>query len=42
MACFEDPQLIAKTLGYVQQREARNEPLALDPPGHHEHTFELI
>ncbi len=42
IACIEDPLLIAKILGHVQQREALNEPLARAPPGHHEHTFDLI
>jgi len=42
IACIEDPLLIAKILGHVQQREALNEPLARAPPGHHEHTADLI
>ena len=40
-ACIEDPLLIAKILGHVQQREALNESMARAPPGHHEHTFGL-
>jgi len=37
-----NPLLVAKILGHVQQREALNEPLARAPPGHHEHTADLI
>jgi hypothetical protein len=41
-ACTEEPLLIAKILGHVQQREALNDPLARAPPGHQEQTFNLI
>ena len=33
IACIEEPLLIAKILGHVQQREALNDPLARAPPG---------
>jgi hypothetical protein len=42
IACIEEPALIARTLGHVQQREALNDPLARAPPGHQEQTFNLI
>jgi hypothetical protein len=44
IACIEDPLLIAKILGHVQQREALNGALARapPPPGHQEQTLNLI
>lgn len=42
IAFIEDPPLIAKILGHVQQREALNNPLARAPPGHQEPGFNLI
>jgi hypothetical protein len=42
IACIEDPLLIAKILGHVQQREALNGALARAPPGHQEQTLNLI
>jgi len=42
IACIEDPPLIAKILGHVQQREALNNLLARAPPGHQEPRFNLI
>ncbi len=42
IACIEDPLLIAKILGHVQQREALNGALARAPPGQQEQTLNLI
>ncbi len=42
IACIEEPLLIAKILGHVQQREELNGSLARAPPGHQEQTFNLI
>jgi hypothetical protein len=40
-ACAEEPALIARILGHVQQREELNGPLTRAPPGQQEVTFNL-
>ncbi len=42
IACIEEPLLIAKILGHVQQRLESDNKLARAPPGHQEQTFNLI
>ena len=42
IAYIEEPALIARILGHVQQREELNDPLARAPPGQQEQTFNLI
>jgi hypothetical protein len=42
IACIEEPALIARILGHVQQREELNGSLARAPPGIQEQTFNLI
>ncbi len=42
IACIEEPLLIAKLLGHVQQRLESDNKLARAPPGHQEQTFNLI
>jgi hypothetical protein len=42
LACAEEPLLIVKILGHVEQREELNGALARAPPGHQEQTFNLI
>ena len=41
LACAEEPALIARILGHVQQREELNGPLTRAPPGQQEVTFNL-
>lgn len=42
IACIEEPWLMARILGHVQQRlESDNQP-ARAPPGHQEQTFNLM
>ena len=41
IACIEEPALIARILGHVQQREELNGPLTRAPPGQQEVTFNL-
>jgi hypothetical protein len=42
IACIEEPALIARILGHVQQRlESDNQP-ARAPPGHQEQPFNLM
>jgi hypothetical protein len=42
IACIEEPALIARILGHVQQRLEFDNILARAPPGHQEQTFKLI
>lgn len=42
IACVEVRQLIATTLGHIQQPEAQNDPLGRAPLGHREQTFNRI
>jgi hypothetical protein len=42
IACIEEPTLIARILGHVQQRLESDNKLARAPPGHQEQTFKLI
>ena len=42
IACIEEPALIARILGHVQQRLESDNKLARAPPGHQEQTFNLI
>ena len=41
IACIEEPALIARILGHVQQREELNGPLTRAPPGQQEVRFNL-
>jgi hypothetical protein len=42
IACIEEPALIARILGHVQQCLESDNKLARAPPGHQEQTFKLI
>jgi len=42
IACIEEPGLIARILGHVQQPLESDNKLARTPPGHQEQTFKLI
>jgi len=42
IACIEEPALIARILGHVQQRLESDNKLARVPPRHQEQTFNLI
>lgn len=42
IACIEEPLLIAKILGHVQQREELVDPLARGPHSHPAPTINLI
>jgi Ribonuclease G/E len=42
IACIEEPALIARILGHVQQRLESDNKLARAPPGHQEQKFKLI
>jgi hypothetical protein len=42
IACIEEPWLIARILGHVQQRLETDHQLARAPPGHQEQRFNLM
>ena len=42
IACIEEPALIARILGHVQQRLESDNTLARAPPGHHDQPFKLL
>jgi len=42
IACIEEPALIARILGHVQQRLESDHQPARAPPGHQEQAFNLM
>jgi len=42
IACIEEPALVARILGHVQQRLESDNERARAPPGHQEQKFNLI